>query len=715
MSTSIDAKLASLTTILNTKAPPLKDDRGVSYDPDVLAKLYSQIFPNFNASSSTGTALQESVSDSTNIGFNSKEAAKLFGRTPTASEMIVLDMARGLVSQDILDVNDLAKYKPTEVTELDYNVVDGPPNEVKVIKFIDPTTGKEFKPDQLGSTYTGRGGTGYRVSLDAEGKPTFSTEGFSTSDREQITKALALTAAVAFGGPLLGEALGAAGATGAGAVGTGTGALTGTTGLLGAESALAVAGVEGAASQLATTAYANAIAAGATPAVAAIAADTAAGLAGSGLTDAAILSSAAETASATAATGAAGAAGNVVGGGGAITAGTAGATGSLLGNAATAAGATTAANAATTAATGATAASTLANAATTAAKVLSDGDKGNLLASGVNLSMIQDAADKLRKQGALSQKEYSTLAQNLQDKYNFYGKEAQTGLLGVADKASSMVGNFTPYGVTNQLFGTTVNPQTGALETTLTNAGKELYDPFSRVAAQSAKAAEMTNVDQLAKDYYDKVAALSATEIERQRLATEERLRAQGRLGVSGSAFGGSSPELLAQEQAIARQQLERELQSRQAALGERGALINQGTAAYSPISNLLSMQGQQQQLSGQLGQMAQQGRIAAAQLYAQPAAQAYTQPLQLYNAGLNQIGQTERTGIASNLASQQAALDALAVGRTNVANNLLGPGGVNVGNIVNAATGLLNQPSNYVPGTDITYADALAQGIIAL
>ncbi|NBU98582.1 MAG: hypothetical protein EBS19_10300, partial [Spirochaetia bacterium] len=31
--------------------------------------------------------------------------------------------------------------------------------------------------------------------------------------------------------------------------------------------------------------------------------------------------------------------------------------------------------------------------------------------------------------------------------------------------------------------------------------------------------------------------------------------------------------------------------------------------------------------------------------------------------AGLGQIGQTERLGIASNLASQQAALDALAVG----------------------------------------------------
>ncbi len=698
MSTSIDAKLASLTTILNTKAPPLKDDRGASYDPDVLAKLYSQILPNFNASSSTGTALQESVSDSTNIGFNSKEAAKLFGRTPTASEMIVLDMARGLVSQDILDVNDLAKYKPTEVTELDYNVEAGPPNEVKVIKFIDPTTGKEFKPDQLGSTYTGRGGTGYRVSLDAEGKPTFSTEGFSTSDREQITKALALTAAIVFGGPLLAEALGAAGAAGAtatsaGALGTGTGALTGTTGLLGAESALAVAGVEGAASQLATTAYANAIAAGATPAVASIAADTAAGLVGSGLTDAAILSSAAETAAATSATGAAGAAGNIIGGGGAITAGT---TGALTG-----------ANALAGTVAGSTAASTAAKAGTSLL--------GNALSGAANVALAQNNADALKEQGRISKEQYDTLSTQLQSKYTNLGLFGQQGLENVGRTAAGMVGNFTPYGVTNQLFGTRVNPETGAVETTLTNVGEALYNPFARVAAQSAQAAEMTNVDQLAKDYYTKIAALSAPEIERQRLATEDRLRAQGRLGVSGSAFGGSSPELLAQEQAIARQQLERELQSRQAALGERGTLIGQGTAAYSPISNLLGLQAQQQQLSGQLGQMSQQGRIAAAQLYAQPATQGYTSALNVGAQGLGQMAQTERTGIASNLASQQAALDALAIGRTNVANNLLGANGANVGNIVNAATGLFNQPSNYVPGTDITYADALAQGLIAL
>ena len=400
-----------------------------------------------------------------------------------------------------------------------------------------------------------------------------------------------------------------------------------------------------------------------------------------------------------------------------------GATGGLLdaGLAAGAAGlAGTAANAAGAAKAGTTLpGSTIANAATTAAKaLLGRGDNnllGNIVGSGVNLAMVQDAANKLRQQGQISQEQYNTLSNQLQSQYTNLGLFGQQGLENVGRTAAGMVGNFTPYGVTNQLFGTRVNPETGAVETTLTNVGEALYNPFARVAAQSAQAAEMTNVDQLAKDYYSKIAALSAPEIERQRLATEDRLRAQGRLGVSGSAFGGSSPELLAQEQAIARQQLERELQSRQAALGERGTLIGQGNAAYAPISNLLGLQAQQQQLSGQLGQMAQQGRIAAAQLYAQPAAQGYTSALNVGAQGLGQMAQTERTGIASNLAAQQAALDALAIGRSNIANNLLGANGANVGNIVNAATGLFNQPSNFLPGTDITYADALAQGLIAL
>jgi len=537
--------------------------------------------------------------------------------------------------------------------------------------YRDGTTGRvvqEAKVSEGGSLKLGEQGSsdvkGYDLYMvpNAQGGLTLSSDyvkqGGWVNFRDKVLKPAAIAATAYFGAPLLGEALGATGAGAAGATGAGA---------VGTEAAL--------------TGFAG------------LSPETLATLEATGLANIPEI---------------------------------VGTTGSLL-DAGLAAGAGATAAAGATTAANTIPGSTLANAATTAAKALLGGGDmsnlaGGLLSSGVNLAMVQDAANKLRQQGQISQQEYEKLSGELQTKYTNLGLFGQQGLENVGRTAAGMVGNFTPYGVTNQLFGTKVNPQTGAVETTLTNVGEALYNPFARVAAQSAQAAEMTNVDQLAKDYYAKIAALSAPETERQRLATEERLRAQGRLGVSGSAFGGSSPELLAQEQAIARQQLERELQSRQAALGERGTLIGQGNAAYAPVSNLLGMQAQQQQLSGQLGQMAQQGRIAAAQLYAQPAAQGYASALNVGAQGLNQIGQTERTGIASNLAAQQAALNSLAIGRTNVANNLLGPGGANIGNIANAATGLFNaatglfnQPSNYVPGTDITYADALAQGLIAL
>jgi hypothetical protein len=355
---------------------------------------------------------------------------------------------------------------------------------------------------------------------------------------------------------------------------------------------------------------------------------------------------------------------------------------------------------------------------------------GGLISSGANLAMIQDAANKLRQQGQLTQTEYTNLANQLGGQYDAagaaarlgqtqiaegilpytqtLGSTAQQGLMNVGQTAANMVGQFTPYGVTGSLFGTTYDPKTGQVNTALTEDARQMYNPFAQVAQQSANAALMTNVDQLSQDYYNKLAALSAPEVERQRLATEARLRAQGRLGVSGSAFGGSSPELLAQEQAIARQQLERELQSRQAALGERGTLLSQGTAALAPIQQLTQQEMAQAQLSGQLGQLAQQGRISAAGLFAQPAAQGYMtqaqtglagqqlaanaqqagvqQQLQAQLAGLNAQGNLRSLGLAGNLQAQQKALDALAVGRSNVANQILG----NQGTLGSAAGSLL-------------------------
>ena len=279
---------------------------------------------------------------------------------------------------------------------------------------------------------------------------------------------------------------------------------------------------------------------------------------------------------------------------------------------------------------------------------------GNLISSGANLAMVNDAAQKLREQGKLTQTEYANLATNIGGKYDALGKQA-----------SEMIGNFTPYGVTNSLFGTSYDPKTGAVNTALTEDARQMYNPFAQAAMQSAQAANMTNVDQLSRDYYNKLSALSAPETERQRLATEARLRAQGRLGVSGSAYGGSSPELLAQEQAIAQQQLKRELQSRQAALAERGTLISQGVSALSPLERLTQQQLAQAQLSGNLGQQQMAGNIARKQAFLQPSM-----------AGLSQQANLQSMGLAGNLQAQQEALAGLLSSRQNVANQVLGTSG---------------------------------------
>jgi hypothetical protein len=350
--------------------------------------------------------------------------------------------------------------------------------------------------------------------------------------------------------------------------------------------------------------------------------------------------------------------------------------------------------------------SVLSTAASTVANALGGSSAGNLLGnlvgSGANLAMVQDAADKLREQGKISQQEYNTLSTNLFNVYRDVGQGAGQALGNIAERASNMVGQFTPYGVSTNLVNTQVNPQTGQLESNVSPVAQMLMAPLGRAAIQSAQAAEMTDVDQLSRDYYNKLAALSAPGIEQQRLATEARMRAQGRLGLlsstidpaTGRPITTSAPELLAQEQAIARQQLERELQSRQAALGERGTLLSQSQQAFAPLQQVSQQALQQAQLSGQLGQLAQAGRTAQAQAYLQPAMASITQPLSLFAQGLPQVATTQRLGVASNLAAQQQALDALAVGRTNVANQVLGQNGANLGNLLSSGINYFANPN---------------------
>lgn len=489
----------------------------------------------------------------------------------------------------------------------------------------------------------------------------------------------ATTAAGSTAAPVGGTVAGGTTAAEVAAGGT-TAAGTTATGLLGGESALAVAGVEGAASQAATSAYASTLASTGSASLAAIAADVASGNVAAGLSVADAVAAGTAAAADAAATGAVTSTGNVVGGGGNIT------TGATIG-------------------TGATVGSNLLSDAANAIKPASDAAKGlldpktlgSLVNSGVNLSLIQDAADKLRKQGQISQDDYNALSTRLFNTYRDVGLGAGTALANIGERASKMVGDFTPYGVSTNLVNTKVNPQTGQLESNLTDTAQMLMAPLGRAAIQSAQAAEMTNVDQLSKDYYNKLAALSAPEAQRQRLATEERMRQQGRLGLLGSGLdvagkqvSTAAPELTALEQALARQQLEREVQSRNLALGERGTLLSQAQQAYAPLQQISQQALQQAQLSGQLGQLSQAGRIAQTNAYMQPAMTGITAPLNLFSQGLTQVGNAQARGIQENLDAQKAALLAQTLGTSNVANQLLGPNGIDYSKLINAGSKIL-------------------------
>jgi hypothetical protein len=151
---------------------------------------------------------------------------------------------------------------------------------------------------------------------------------------------------------------------------------------------------------------------------------------------------------------------------------------------------------------------------------------------------------------------------------------------------------------------------------------------------------------------FERIRAAQRPEEERQRLALEERLAAQGRLGTSSAAFGGATPELMAQQTAI----------------GEA-----RNRAMLSAMQQAQAEQAQQAALGGQFlgaGYLPQQQLIAALQpgLIQQELAQ----QAQQFGTGL--FGETALSGIEAQLLAEQARA------------NLLGGVGTNL------ITGLINQ-----------------------
>ncbi len=212
------------------------------------------------------------------------------------------------------------------------------------------------------------------------------------------------------------------------------------------------------------------------------------------------------------------------------------------------------------------------------------------------------------------------------------GYQALAGPDGLAQELRGML-EFQPYTVTSATggqFGMQRDPATGEMTYQLQTSPEEqeLQRQQMERAGMFFEQAAMPTADR-EQQVYERMRAAMTPEEERQRLALEQRLAAQGRLGTRTSMFGGT-PEQLALAQA-------------------------QEEAKNQAILNAMQFAGQEQQRQAQLGSgMLAAGYVPQAQLLGalQPGMTAAERQRQAISEQAGTYGQTYTSGLESLLQS---------------------------------------------------------------
>ena len=219
----------------------------------------------------------------------------------------------------------------------------------------------------------------------------------------------------------------------------------------------------------------------------------------------------------------------------------------------------------------------------------------NLLATGANIAGIEKARDDLLTAGT----------------------QAQTGAQTIGTQAQTAT-QFQPFAVTGAAGGATTTPQ-GGLTLALTPEQQALQTSLFGTAG--GLAGQLGQFDQAGReqDVYSRLRAMQAPEEERQRLALEQRLLGQGRLGVKTAQYGGT-PEQFAMAKAQTEAQNQAGMLAMQQALAERqqGITDVQGLmkAGYAPENQLLNAFQAAVPVAG----LADVGRRAGAEQYSEAA-----------------------------------------------------------------------------------------------
>ena len=203
---------------------------------------------------------------------------------------------------------------------------------------------------------------------------------------------------------------------------------------------------------------------------------------------------------------------------------------------------------------------------------------------------------------------------------------------GLADKLSGML-EFQPYTVTSATggqFGMSQDPETGQMSYNLATSPEE--QAFQQ---QAMKDAEMffgqarTPIAQREQDVYNRMLTAMTPEQERQRLALEQRMASQGRLGTQTNMYGKTPDEFM-----FEKAQMEAQNQA---------------------MLNAMQFAGQEQQRQSQLGTgMLAAGYVPQAQLLnaLQPGMTAAERQRQALSEQAGAYGETYASGLSALLQS---------------------------------------------------------------
>ena len=175
---------------------------------------------------------------------------------------------------------------------------------------------------------------------------------------------------------------------------------------------------------------------------------------------------------------------------------------------------------------------------------------------------------------------------------------------------------FKPFTVTTGL-GTTTTTPTGGIDVSLTPEQQALQ---TQLLSQAQGLFGQVGVDPSVAqaDLYEQMRAIQRPEEQRQALALEERMLSQGRLGLRSDAYGGATPEMLAQAKAREEAMARANLAARQQAMGEQAQALQAASgllgAGYMPQQQALGALG----LGTQVAQLADIGRRSGAEFFGQ-------------------------------------------------------------------------------------------------